>query len=159
VFLFADSADDDFFSQAPNEAAFRCSTVQFFDAGTNLMGWTQGNGFWSLSSDRNAKENIQPVDTADVLARVAALPVSSWNYIGTPRQHVGPVAQDFHALFPWSGSDTTLSSGDLQGVTLAALKELLERARARDEEIRRLRKLEAEISAAERALGIAPPQP
>jgi hypothetical protein len=36
---------------------------------------------------------------------------------------------------------------------------LLERARARDEEIRRLRKLEAEISAAERALGIAPPQP
>jgi hypothetical protein len=121
------------------------------------MEWAAGDGSWSYTSDRGAKENFANVDGADVLGRVARLPLASWNYIGYTQRHVGPVAQDFHALFPWSGSDTTLNSADLGGVTLAALKELARLAGERDEEIRRLRKLEEEISAAERELGIAPP--
>ena len=34
----------------------------------------------ALTSDRNAKENFQPVDNQAVLAKVAALPVTEWNY-------------------------------------------------------------------------------
>lgn len=34
----------------------------------------------ALTSDRNAKENFAPLDPQAVLARVAALPVTEWNY-------------------------------------------------------------------------------
>jgi hypothetical protein len=33
------------------------------------------------------------------LAKIAALPVESWNYKNTTERHIGPVAEDFVAAF------------------------------------------------------------
>jgi hypothetical protein len=65
-----------------------------------------------------------------VLAKVKRMSVSSWNYIGQDRKqfrHYGPVAQDFFAAFGSDGvgtvgTPTTINSGDMAGITLAATK-------------------------------------
>jgi hypothetical protein len=45
-------------------------------------------------SDQAAKENFSPVDGLGVLARLAALPIETWNYKGeSPSvRHMGPMA-------------------------------------------------------------------
>lgn len=80
---------------------------------------------WSALSDRNAKENFEPVDTAAILHKVAGLPLTEWNYKDDParRRYIGPVAQDFHAAFGL-GNDRMICTLDTDGVSLAAIQGL-----------------------------------
>jgi hypothetical protein len=80
------------------------------------------------TSDRNAKENFAPVSAQEILDKVAALPITTWNFkaMGDGR-HIGPMAQDFHAAFGLGGSDTTITSVDPDGVALAAIQGLNEK--------------------------------
>jgi len=89
------------------------------------------NGTWTAlafnpTSDRNAKENSSPVDSGEVLAKVAALPLARWNYKEAPGlDHIGPVAQDFHAAFGLNGDDDKhIATVDADGVALAAIQGL-----------------------------------
>jgi hypothetical protein len=52
-------------------------------------------------SDRNAKENFAPVDEREILARLVALSIETWNYKGEDPsvRHIGPMAQDFSKAF------------------------------------------------------------
>ncbi len=89
-------------------------------------GTITANGM-ALTSDRNAKEHFQPLDPQSVLAKVAALPVTEWNYKtdGQAVQHIGPVAQDFHSAFGLDGKDDKhISVVDEGGVALAAIQGL-----------------------------------
>ena len=81
---------------------------------------------WVNSSDRNLKDGFQPVDGADILARVAALPISSWHYKseGPDRPHLGPTAQDFRAAFGLGYGETSIATVDADGVALAAIQAL-----------------------------------
>ncbi len=95
-----------------------------------------------LTSDRNAKENFAPLDPQAVLAKVAALPVSEWNYKSDPAslKHLGPMAQDFHAAFGLNGSDDKhISVIDEGGVALAAIQGLNQKLNKRDAEIQHLK--------------------
>ncbi len=79
-------------------------------------------------SDRNLKENFAPVSPREVLAKVAVMPISRWNFIGdaaTP--HVGPMAQDFHAAFGLGTDDKHIATVDADGVALAAIQGLNEK--------------------------------
>jgi hypothetical protein len=92
----------------------------------------------ALTSDRNAKENFQPLDPQSVLAKVAALPVTEWNYKtdGHAVQHIGPVAQDFHSAFGLDGKDDKhISVVDEGGVALAAIKGLNEKLEDRSQKL------------------------
>jgi len=98
------------------------------------------------TSDRNAKENFTVLDSKTVLAKVAALPVTQWNYKedGPGKRHIGPVAQDFHAAFELNGSDEThIATVDEAGVALAAIQglnqKLDEQLKAKDRELDELR--------------------
>ena len=77
-------------------------------------------------SDRNQKKNIEPIDTAMVLARVVNMPVSQWNYKVDDDEvrHLGPMAQDFYAAFGLGQDDKHITSIDASGVSLAAIQEL-----------------------------------
>jgi hypothetical protein len=83
-------------------------------------------GAWTNSSDRALKENIRAVAAADVLERVAALPVSEWNYKAEDDavRHIGPMAQDFHAAFQLGDSEKAISTVDASGVALVAIQAL-----------------------------------
>lgn len=120
---------------------------------TFLSGTVFANGF-AVTSDRNAKENFQEIDSLAILEKVAALPVSEWQYRtnADKGRHIGPMAQDFAAAFRLNGGDDRhLSVVDEGGVALAAIQGLnrkLESAmQSRETQIQRLtRKMEEKDS-------------
>ncbi|MEI6078672.1 MAG: tail fiber domain-containing protein, partial [Verrucomicrobiota bacterium] len=90
-----------------------------------------------LTSDRNAKENFTPVDPQSMLAKVATLPITEWNYKNNDDgiHHVGPMAQDFQAAFQLSADDKHISVVDEGGVALAAIQGLNQKVEARSQEL------------------------
>jgi hypothetical protein len=127
------------------------NTMNFFAGGYGnvLVLQTNGNAIVSgtvtahgvlLTSDRNAKENFVTLNPQTVLARVAALPVTQWNYKSDDpaQKHIGPMAQDFQAAFQLSDDDKHISVVDEGGVALAAIQGLNEKLETKSE------KLEAE---------------
>ena len=94
-----------------------------------VTGTVTANGVL-LASDRNAKENFKSVSPAQVLQKVAALPITEWNYKanGADVRHVGPMAQDFQDAFGLNGGDDKhISVVDESGVALAAIQGLNEK--------------------------------
>lgn len=85
-----------------------------------------GSGSWNCTSDRNAKANFAPTNGQEILARLAALPIETWNYKSQDAsiRHIGPMAQDFHTAFNVGEDDKTISTVDAQGVTFAAIQGL-----------------------------------
>jgi hypothetical protein len=102
-------------------------------------------------SDRNAKKNVAPADTAAVLDEVRHLPISLWTYRSEPDavRHLGPMAQDFRARFGLGDDDRTYFAVDAHGVALAAIQEL---DRVFAEQRRRLEALERRNAQLEREL-------
>jgi Chaperone of endosialidase len=103
---------------------------------------------WVNGSDRNSKENFAALDAQTVLAKVAALPLTEWNYKTDPadHRHIGPMAQDFHAAFGLNGGDNKhISTVDEGGVALAAIQGLNQKVEAGSQQSKvRIQKLEAE---------------
>lgn len=124
-----------------------------------------------LTSDRNMKENFKAINAADVLAKVASLPITEWQYKAEERgmRHIGPMAQDFHAAFGLDGSDDKhISVVDEGGVALAAIQGLNQKLDEKDAEIAALRRevtaekelsarMEARFTALENAIKQIPP--
>jgi hypothetical protein len=135
-----------------NQATWR--TVGGFRIFTNLdltSGCSIGLGgiAWECTSSRLAKENFAAVDGEDILWRLRAVPVTSWNVIGAGPgvRHVGPMAQDWNAAFGLNDDPLTIHQGDLAGVTLAAVQALDGRTRGVPEMEERIRQLEVENAA------------
>jgi hypothetical protein len=111
------------------------------------------SGTVQSSCDRNLKENFSPINPQTVLARVAAMPVTEWNYkTDKADEHIGPMAQDFHAAFGLNGvDDKHISVVDEGGVALAAIQGLNQKLNEKDAEIddlkARLEKLERLMNA------------
>jgi hypothetical protein len=102
------------------------------------------------TSDRNAKKNFQHVNAQEVLAKVAALPITQWQYKAEPgAEHIGPMAQDFRAAFGLGGDDKHITTVDADGVALAAIQGLNQKLEEKNQEIKtlseRLEKLETMI--------------
>ncbi len=91
-----------------------------------------GSGSWSTLSDRNAKDHFAEVDSREVLAKVATLPVRTWNYKAQDPavRHIGPTAQDFHAAFNLGENETSISTVDEGGIALAAIQGLNQKLEA-----------------------------
>jgi hypothetical protein len=89
-----------------------------------------GGSSWNTHSDRNAKDNFEPVDAQELLARLAAIDITTWNYTSQDPsiRHIGPMAQDFNALLPDLGGEGEeyINSLDADGVALAAIQGLYE---------------------------------
>jgi trimeric autotransporter adhesin len=128
TFVWADSQNDDFGSTTSDEVSFRCQGGVRFNSGAvganQEVAWVPGDASWTFTSDEEKKEGFQPVDTAAVLQKVAELPISWWVYKGYDVQHIGPMAQDFHAAFDLGRDKKGLDGADLDGVALAAIQGL-----------------------------------
>jgi hypothetical protein len=102
---------------------------------------------FNSTSDRNAKENFAAVSTSEILDRVLSLPVTRWNFKSeTDKEHLGPMAQDFHAAFGLNGGDDKhISLVDESGVALAAIQGLDQKLEERSKQMElRSGRLEAE---------------
>jgi hypothetical protein len=101
----------------------------------------------AVASDRNIKRDIEPADVDGVLARLRALTISRWRYIGEADgvRHLGPMAQDFHASFGLGDDDRSYQPVDGHGVALASIQALDRIARAQRDEIRKLERANAAL--------------
>jgi hypothetical protein len=109
------------------------------------------NGTFVSASDRNVKENFRAVDARDVLDKVAALPISRWNYKADPDSpHLGPMAQDFHAAFGVGPDEKHIATVDADGVALAAIQGLNLKVEAQQTALQerdaRIARLESELA-------------
>jgi trimeric autotransporter adhesin len=122
--------DNEFRIRAAGGVRLRTSSAASAAAG--LSGNTgcdlaTGSGNWSCSSSRSIKENFSPVNGQQILDRISALPISTWNFIsGDPDvRHIGPVAEDFYEAFSLGEGNASIGVQDLAGVNMAAIKELI----------------------------------
>lgn len=113
--------------------------------------YLSSGGNWVDVSDRNAKKDFEPIDSREVLDRVAKLPLSTWTYRSDtePARHMGPVAQDFHSVFGLGADERHISASDSSGVALAAIQglnqKLEDEVKARDREIQQLKQTVDEL--------------
>jgi hypothetical protein len=181
AFVWGDSTDadinspaaDTFIVRANGGIWFGATTVDFTPSisstafiSTSTGAYLSTGGEWKNSSDRNKKENFEPVDGQDVLARLAEIPITTWNFKAEDPsvRHLGPMAQDFYAAFGLGDSDTSIGTLDADGVALAAIQALHEQnqdLQAENAELRgRVDDLEARLSALEEQVnGEAAPSP
>ena len=125
-------SSDSVYPTANNQFIVRgCGGVKIFtDQGlTSGVELASGGSSWSAVSDRNRKENFLAVEGEDLLVRLRAVPVSTWNYLSQDRsiRHMGPMAQDFSAVFGLGESNLLINSLDIDGVNLAGVQALTAR--------------------------------
>jgi hypothetical protein len=119
---------------------------------TDVTGTTSDQ---SSDSDRNAKANFAPVAGQELLARLATVPISTWNYISDPPslRHIGPMAPDFRDAFQVGQDGETIHNVDAHGVALAAIQGLYQLLREKDAQLAaqhsRIATLEARLAALE----------
>ena len=152
TFMWADSREFDFQPSVPNFFGARATGGVGFTVAidgttggvTQFCNLLPGNPSWQCTSDRNAKENFAPVDGVDILARLTAMPITTWNFKGAdPAQRaLGPTAQDFYTAFGLGNDDKSIATSNLASVALAAIQGL----------DRVMQEKDARIDALERAL-------
>jgi hypothetical protein len=126
---------------------------------------------WSVLSDRESKTDFQPIEPRKVLSKLAAMPVTSWQYKHDPsRRYIGPTSQDFMSAFRLGNDAKGINTLDADGVTFAAIKGLVEELKERDKTIEELKaksdksdrrnsELSREIEAIKERLNALPPAP
>ena len=82
-----------------------------------------------------------PVDGYEILEKLAALPISTWNYVfdDSSVRHLGPMAQDFKAVFGLGESDKVINMVDANGVVMVAVQALYRRIKTLEAEVEMLR--------------------
>jgi hypothetical protein len=66
------------------------------------------------------------IDGAEILAKVAAMEIMSWNYTfeDPSIRHLGPMAQDFKTAFELGSTDKAIYTLDADGIALASIQAL-----------------------------------
>jgi hypothetical protein len=128
-----------------------CPTEHFGQSGTMIAtstgAYLSSGGTWTNASDVNRKHRFASVAGEDVLARLRAMPISTWSYRVEDDhiRHLGPTAQNFRAAFGLGANETTIATVDADGVALAAAQALERRTATQAEEIRALREENAAL--------------
>ncbi len=142
---------------APNQFVVRAAGGTIFYSNSILtagVSLAPGGGAWASVSDANRKENFREVDGEGVLAKIARLSIPQWTYRAQDPsiRHLGPTAQDFYAAFGLGESALTITTTDIDGVSLLAVQALERRTRdlqdhlaTRDQELAALRAQIAEL--------------
>jgi hypothetical protein len=110
--------------------------VMTLDASGNLT----LDGALIESSDVNVKENFAPIDGQQILACLAEMPITTWNYRNDDEsvRHMGPMAQDFYAAFGLGADERHIAPLDANGVAFVAIQELHRATQAQDTRIAQL---------------------
>jgi hypothetical protein len=136
----ASTNEESFTVRAPGGVRFITTTNSTFAATNNGVILQPNANSWAALSDSNAKTAIKPIKPREILAKLALLPVTEWEYKGQPnRSYIGPMAQDFHAAFGLGQDDKTITTADTDGVMYAAIQGLVEELKDRDREIEELK--------------------
>jgi hypothetical protein len=133
-------SDGNFSSSIASPAAdsFTAHATGGFNLWTNSSGSATGcgiyagGGTWVCSSSRSVKDDFAPIDRAQMLKRLARIPITTWHYRTEEAgvRHIGPMAQDFARAFHFGQGTTGIAMVDADGVSLAAIQGLYRQNRA-----------------------------
>ena len=125
VFIFSDGTT--YSSQTSNTFnALATNGIYFNTTPSKGVVLANGSTSWGITSDKNKKENIVELNYKNILDKIDKLPIYQYNYIGADVGYIchGPTAQEWNNLFPSKKDPLMIDSGDMQGVSLAAIKAL-----------------------------------
>lgn len=119
-------------------------TIIYSDSG--LLSGVQlfsGGGSWSTVSDKRKKEDFRPLKENEITNQISKLSIFNWNYKSQNATitHIGPMAQNFSALFNYGDNNTSISTIDPDGITLRGIQEIDATLNALHQEITRIQKL------------------
>jgi hypothetical protein len=98
---------------------------------------------FTAASSRTFKENIAPVETKNILDKIEAIPVVTYDFKGNgPKDRMGLIAEDFHTVFE-RGSDKYIDGQEVQMALWLAVQQLTEKNK---ELTNRLATLEKQLS-------------
>ena len=117
---------------SPASDSFTAHATGGFNLWTNASGGltgcgiVAGGGTMVCSSSRKVKDDFAPVDRAQVLKRLARIPITTWHYKSEKAgaRHIGPMAQDFARAFHFGQGNTGIAMVDADGISLAAIQGL-----------------------------------
>ncbi len=114
------TANNQFFVRAAGGFVFYTSST--LTSGSVLAA---GSGSWATLSDSSAKRNINEINYQSILNKIENTKVYTWEYKTQKGvTHIGPMAQDFKRKFSLGENETTISTVDIDGVNMAAIKAL-----------------------------------
>jgi len=94
----------------------------------------------SLGEDANTGTvaEVQNVNSQEILAKVAALPIRSWRFSGAPTddRHLGPLADYFGPAFGLGDNPRLISPSDVAGVSLSAVQGLVAKNQTLESSVR-----------------------
>lgn len=133
TFIFSDnSSNNPTLSTADNQFLVRSAGGVVFYTSADLSTGVvlpAGSGSWSALSDSAVKKNIILVDPQDILAKIRKINVYEWSYKSEGSvKHIGPMAQSFFKTFGYGSDKRYISTVDIDGVNLAAIKALYEKS-------------------------------
>jgi hypothetical protein len=135
TFVYSDqSSTNAFYSTAANQFMVRVRNGATFYSAADLSAGVElmpGGGAWSSLSDSTKKKHIRPIIEADILNKLNELEVYEWNYKTQHDSivHIGPMAQDFMKAFGYGESELMINTVDIDGVNMAVLKALSNKAK------------------------------
>jgi len=109
-----------------------CSSGAVITVNAGSGVYMDNGGNWHPCSDRNQKRNFTAIDNMEVLNKVAAMPVTQWNYKwdAPSVKHIGPMAQDFYKAFKLDDDSLHILAIDEAGVAFAAIQALNQKLEA-----------------------------
>lgn len=120
---------------------FQVGTTTFNGNGAFLT----GGGVWTAGSSRDFKDRFVELDVKDVLTKIENLELKGWYYKNTQEYHIGPFAEDFYNAFGTGVLDVEkdlgkyLSATDVAGVSMVAIKELIQENKELRKEIEEIK--------------------
>jgi hypothetical protein len=152
AFGFSDNSSTLLMEAKPNTFSVRATGGVMFYTNANLTSGVQlnpGDGAWSIVSDKNKKEHFKSVNNELILNKIARLDIKEWNYKSQhpSTRHIGVMAQDFKSAFQLgeAGNDTTIHTGDMDGILLAGIQALNQRINALEVRTRQLEEENAQL--------------
>lgn len=114
------------------------------NAGNLILAGTLDQG-----SSRAIKHHIQAVNPQEVLAKVMGLEMNRWVYRSdkSNTEHLGPMAEDFHAAFGLGKDNKHIAITDVAGVALASTQALQNQLSAQDQKVKALQEENAALKA------------
>ncbi len=108
---------------------------------TETGAYLSSGGSWTNASSRALKDHVRPVRGDGVLQALARLPVSTWHYRAEAAgvRHMGPMAEDFFRAFHLGQDGRHVATVDADGVSLAAIRALIQRNEGQRRQIASLR--------------------
>jgi hypothetical protein len=112
-------------------------------SGATTSSINAGSTQFTVASSRTFKENIEPVEVPDILKKIEAIPVVTYDFRNSgPKDRLGLIAEDFHTVFG-RGDDKHIDGQDVQMALWMAVQKLTAENKALTD---RLAKLEGEIA-------------